>query len=193
VSEICDKSDLSQAAALFQTQRYMKAIEAFNSLPATPQEIAEFSRQIIDDLNQGEIEPLKFKIFLKGLETVMDNVKPVLDELAREEAEKYGTKSFELMGAMIELREVGTKYDYTNCGYSRLQHVTTEMESWAAQKKEAEKFLQSLKGSMTVVNELTGEIETVHPPVKSSKSAMAITLPKMVSREIAEKTGGSNE
>jgi hypothetical protein len=154
----------------------MKASEAFKDLPATPEQVAEFSRQIIDELNAGELDALKFKIFLRGIEVFMDNIKPTLDELAREEAEKYGEKSFSLMGAKVELREVGTRYDYSKCGYSKLQHVTTELKTWEDQKKQCEKFLQALSGKTTVVNDVTGEIEDVYPPVKSSKSSVVITL-----------------
>jgi hypothetical protein len=156
----------------------MNPIEAFKDLPATPQEVTNFSNQLIDALNGGEIDALKFKVFLKGLETVIENIAPTLDRMARDEAEKYGEKSFTLLGAKVELREVGVKYDYTNCGYSKLQHITTELDAWARQKNEAETFLRGLKSSMTVVNDITGEIETIYPPAKSSKSAVAITFPK---------------
>jgi hypothetical protein len=160
----------------------MKAIEAFKDLPADAQQVAEFSRQIIQELMEGDIEPLKFKVFLKGLEVFMDNIKPTLDELAREEAEKYGQKQFDLMGSRIELREVGTKYDYSSCGFPTWERAEVDFKAASDKKKEAEKFLQSLKSSLSVNDEVTGEVVTVHPPVKSSKSAVVITLGK----------GGSN-
>jgi len=154
----------------------MKAIEAFRDLPTTKEQVTSFSELIIRQLNDGEIEPLKFKIFLKCLEQVMDNIKPVLDEMARDEAEHYGEKEFNLMGAKVRLSEVGTRYDYSNCGYSKLNYVTTEMKDWEEQKKQCELFLRMLPNPATVVNELTGEIETIQPPVKISKSSITITL-----------------
>jgi hypothetical protein len=50
------------------------------------------------------------------------------------------------------------------------------MKTWEEQKKQCELFLRMLPNPATVVNELTGEIETIQPPVKISKSSITITL-----------------
>jgi hypothetical protein len=167
----------------FPNTKIMNPIEAFKDLPADVEGVAEFSRQIIDSLNNGDIEPLKFKVFLKGLETFMDNIAPTLDQLARDEAERYGEKSFTLMGAKVELREAGVKYDYLLCNYPAYSRAVERVQSATAEKKAAEKLLQSIKSETTIVDDVTGEVVTVYPPQKSSKSAVAITYPK----------GGSNE
>lgn len=153
----------------------MKAIEAFQHLPTTREQVQSFSDQLVFGLQAGDIEPLQFKIFLKGLEKVMENIKPVLDEMARSEAEKHG-KSFEIMGAKVELREAGTRYDYSSCGYPKWERSAAELKAKQEEVKGHEKFLQSLKGSMTIADEDTGEIITIYPPVKKSTSTIQITL-----------------
>ena len=154
----------------------MKAIEAFRDLPASKEQVASFSDQLIRQLDAGEIEPLKFKVFLKCLEQVMDNIKPVLDEMARDEAERYGEKEFTLMGAKVRLSEVGTRYDYSSCGDSTHEYLSAQAKNASLTLKDREKYLQSLKSPMTIVNEVTGEIETISPPVKISKSSITITI-----------------
>lgn len=156
----------------------MKAIEAFQHLPVSREQIEAFSAQLIEGLMAGEIEPLRFKVFLKGLEKVMENIKPVLDKLAREEAEKHGSKSFDFHGVRVELKETGTRYDFSGCGWPERDMIEAERNTWDGKLKECEKMLKTLNGPTTMVDRLTGEIVTVHPPVKSSTSSIQITFPK---------------
>lgn len=162
----------------------MKAIEAFKDLPSTNIARFDFTHKLKNELCDGEIDALQFKIFLKGIEQVIENIKPLLDQMAREQAEAYGQKSFDLLGAKVELREVGTKYDYTNCNYPPLAEAEIELSMAASGKKAAEKFLQSLTGSISINDSRTGEVLTVNPPIKSSTSSVVITLGK---------NGGANE
>jgi len=133
VSEICDKSDLSQAAALFQTQRYMKASEAFKDLPATPEQVVEFSRLIILELRAGEIDPVAFKDFLNGLRKFMNIIRPTLDELTQErfskmEAKDYAGQDVRSVQSFINVAN-GEIYDWTRrkeCAERALKEVTSE-------------------------------------------------------------------
>ena len=132
--------------------------------------------EIIAELRAGEIEPLKMKILMRCLESVSDRIKPLLDELARDEAEKYGEKEFTLMGAKVRLSEVGTKYDYSECGDSTYRSLEDELSKANHAIKSRQEWLRSLDKPITVVNEDTGEIEQISPPVKSSKSSLVITI-----------------
>lgn len=154
----------------------MKAIEAFRDLPTTKDQVATFSDLLIDELRAGEIEPLKMKILMRCLEVVSDRIKPLLDELARDDAEKYGEKEFTLMGAKVRLAEVGAKYDYSGCGDSAYKSLEDELSKASHAIKSRQEWLKSLDKPITVVNEDTGEVEQISPPVKSSKSSLVITI-----------------
>jgi hypothetical protein len=153
----------------------MKAIEAFQHLPTTREQIETFSEQLIRGLESGDIEPLKFKVFLNGLDKVFANVKPLLDKMARDEAELHG-KSFDYMGAKVELREAGTRYDYSGCGFPKWERANAELKAKQEEVKVHEKFLQSLQGPIVIADEDTGEIITIYPPVKKSTSTIQITM-----------------
>jgi len=156
----------------------MNPLEAFNNLPTTSTEVAAFSSLLIEQIENGEIDALKFKIFLKHLEAVMDNIKEPLDRAAANEADKYGQRSFELLGAKVEMRELAVKYDYSHCGYPVWERADVTAKKAAEDKKAVEKFLGSLKEKVSVNDELTGEVCDVFPPMKSSKTSIVITLPK---------------
>ena len=138
----------------------------------------DFSHKLKNELVDGEIDALEFKIFIKGIEQVFENIKPILDQLAREKAETFGQKSFKFHGATVELREVGTKYDYSGCNYPALSQADLEVKMASEKMKAAQKFLQSLTESVSLNDQDTGEVLTVNPPVKSSTSAVVISFGK---------------
>jgi hypothetical protein len=154
----------------------MKASEAFKDMPITGDQITEFSRQLIAELDSGDLDPLKFKIALKAIEKTMEIIKPTLDKLARDAAEQYGEKSFNLIGAKVELKEAGARYDYTLCGWPVRNRIEVQRQEIDAKLKECDTFLKSIKSPTTIVDEDTGEVVTVHPPVKTATSTVQITF-----------------
>lgn len=137
--------------------------------------IANTAQSIISAINEGELNPIDLKLRLKAIESVIETIKPVLDKAARDEAEKYGAKSFERLGARIELIEAGTKYDYSNCNDDQYKDLIIELEKLKLKIKQREKFLQSIDGSMNIVTD-HGEGVTVFAPIKTSTSTIKITL-----------------
>lgn len=139
-------------------------------------DIAEMAQAIVAKAKDGETNPLEVKLKLKALESIIKDCAAYIDPLAREEAEKYGSKSFKAMGAKVELAETGTKYDYSECNdleYSKLLNESMVIE---AQLKAREMFLKSLKSPTELVNKDTGETWTANPPVKKSTSSLKISF-----------------
>ena len=98
-------------------------------------------------------------------------------EALRDEVSKYGKQVITSYGTKIELAEVGTKYDYSNCGDSVLIELMDELESLEIQIKERQTWLKSLPASG--IDILIGdEICRVYPPSKSSTSSIKTTIAK---------------
>ena len=138
--------------------------------------VADTSQIIISAIQQGEVNPLELKLKVKAMESVLETIKPILDKAARDEAETFGAKSFERLGAKVELFEAATKYDYSMCNDDEYKDLLVEQEKLKLKIKQREKFLQAIDGKMTLVVEGTGEVVTVFPPTKSSTSTIKITL-----------------
>jgi hypothetical protein len=111
----------------------MKASEAFKDLPATPEQVVEFSRLIILELRAGEIDPVAFKDFLNGLRKFMNIIRPTLDELTQErfskmEAKDYAGQDVRSVQSFINVAN-GEIYDWTRrkeCAERALKEVTSE-------------------------------------------------------------------
>lgn len=150
--------------------------ELINSIGVSKSEISAAVETITSLVNSGEVNPLDVKLRLKAIEQVVKDAQDKIGQAVRDEAEKYGTRSFEYGSAKFELAEVGTKYDFENCGDPEYERLKQKLDDAKRELDERCSFLKSLKKSCTVVIEETGEVVTVNPPVKSSTSSIKITL-----------------
>jgi hypothetical protein len=152
------------------------AMGAIRMLANTQTSIDVMSDQLIEAVKNGEASALELMVFLNAFEKVTERVKKEIKENVMNEADKYHERTFEIMGNKFEKSELGTKYDYSACGdliYHRLLGVSTEASK---QVKERENFLKALKHSITLVDEESGEVYTVTPPLKTSTSGIKITI-----------------
>jgi hypothetical protein len=140
---------------------------------------ASFKDSLITSMKEGFVNPLDIHLQIKCMQ---DLVKQITEDkeytsLVLEAAEKYPGKSFEYKQAKIEKKEVGVKYDYSVCAdpiYARYAEAKSRAEILT---KEREKFLQNVpEGGFTMVDEDGGETVTIHRPVKTSTTSIAVTL-----------------
>lgn len=152
------------------------AISTVRLLPFSKQQVEVFANQIKDSLDNGEIEPLELAVYFKSIEKTIESVKETLNELALNDADKYGKGKFQFKGAEIQVKELGTKYDFTQTGDVEWERLTSEKQGIETRLKEREMMLKSLTGSLTVINEDTGEMKTIYPPIKKSTTGISISL-----------------
>lgn len=153
----------------------MEAIEQIKQMPLSKNKVIEFSESIKAELECGNIDPLELALYFKSMEEIVKNVKTTLNEMAVEEAQKYG-KSFQFKGAKIDVREMGTKYDYSECGDIHLQKISQEIDASNEKRKERENILKALKEPLIAIDDETGETFTMYPPKKSSTTGIAISF-----------------
>jgi hypothetical protein len=87
----------------------------------TKTERGEFVTRLVDKLDAGEADPLQVHKQVKCMEDLIKQITANEDYRKHllEEAGKYG-KSFELNGAKYQVKEAGTKYDYSQCNHPDL-------------------------------------------------------------------------
>ena len=151
------------------------ALSTIKLLPFSKQQVSIFSDQLKDSLENGQIDPLELAVYFKAIEETIKQVKEVMSGLALNEAEKYG-KSFQFKGAKIDIREVGTSYDYSKSGDIDWERLNSEINATKERQKEREALIKSLKEPMTAVYEETGETYTIYPPAKKSTTSIVISL-----------------
>lgn len=137
------------------------------------------SNTINNVLEKGN--PLEVAEALAAMETFIKEVRTDkrFTDYVREEAAKTPKVFISNSGAKIELAEVGTHYDFTNCGDLEREGLRLQKEGIELQLKQREEFLKQIPLSgLIITDEQTGETVTVYPPTKISTSSYKVTLSK---------------
>jgi hypothetical protein len=152
-------------------------IEFLKSTPrggATTVVASEVANRILDGYEDG----LELFIAVKSAQKLLDDITAQIEESALNSAMLYSSKSFDAYGAKIEIREVGTKYNFDNCGDTILARITEEKKKWSDEEKSRQSMLKTLRGKTEMLDPETGEVINVFPPQKSSKTGLVVTLPR---------------
>lgn len=150
------------------------ATSTLSILPSSKEQIQLFASKLIDELENGQVNPLDLVKAQKCIEKTFELIKPKLSEASRLEAEKYG-KSFEYKGIKIELAEVGTKYDFSKCGHIDYDNLLNEIAELTEKKKALETMIKSLREPQEMISK-DGEVMTIYPPSKTSTSSIKATV-----------------
>jgi hypothetical protein len=145
-------------------------------LPDTKQGVEIFSNQLVSAVENGEVNPLQLKALFKIMEKVAEKVDGKIKENLLREAGKWSEKTFHAYGFEIEKTEVGAKYDYLSCGDPIYEQRHAIWKAAEEQLKERAEFLKALRESVTLVDDESGEVATIHPPVKRSTEGLKFTM-----------------
>jgi hypothetical protein len=151
-------------------------MSALRLMPNRASEVARFSKGIIEAVKSGDANPLEVLVMLRSLEAVSELVREEIEENVINEADRFNEKVIERYGARIEKREVGVKYNYARSGDIEYERLKVDAETAKCRLSERETFLKALKEPITLVNKETGEVYEVNPPLKTSKSGVAVYL-----------------
>lgn len=153
-----------------------QAISYLTVLPSTSDEIKRFSNQIINQVKSGEENPLKLLVLLRALESTAETIRKGIEAEIMTEVDKYSEKSFEAFGSRLEKSEVGVAYDYAATGDREWNMFNNAVNTWTDARKNREAFLRTLREPMTLLDNETGEVYDVRPPLKKSKSGVKVFL-----------------
>lgn len=124
----------------------------------------------------GHEDGLQLLVGIKAMQKLLDGIIERIEESALHEAMLEGGKRFEKFGAKIEVREVGTRYNFDGCQDPVLVRLTEAKKQWSDLEKDRQNLLKTLRGKTEMLDTETGEIIHVIPPIKTSKTGVVITL-----------------
>lgn len=152
------------------------AIGAARLMPTTQTQIDVFSDQIIESVQSGEVNPLEVLHIFKSLEKAQERILKAVKEEILKEAERYPNGPFEFHGVTMQKTEAGVQYDFKVCGdpvHDQRESIMNAAKSLLDERRE---FLKSLKEPITIVDEGSGEVVTVRPPLKKSTTTVKVTI-----------------
>ena len=125
----------------------------------TKQKALQLAEKIINQVQEGNINPLDAMVKLTYLSTAIDGALKVIRPLAVDEADKYPTKTFTDYGAEFQVKETGIKYDYSGS------------EEWKQVKEQADGINFELK-------QIEERIRKFENPPKTSTTSLSVILGK---------------
>lgn len=164
------------------------AIALFNTTKAERQ---SFIDNLMTELESGNVDPLKIHYEIKCIEKILDGLTNTDEtknranflnakkykEFVLDAAKKYGQKKFDFSNSIVEIKEMGTKYDWSKCGDEKLLQDMAQLTELADKIKNRQELLKLIpEKGLTEVDTDSGETITVYPPAKSSTTGVQITL-----------------
>lgn len=146
--------------------------------PSTKSQIASFSKQISESVEEGYSNPIEVLVQCRALEKLSEDILEKIKPHILKEADKYAEKSFDFLGNVLEKSEAGVKYNYAACGDPIWEQLDATANQAIDRRKEREAFLRTIKaGDLTkAVNPETGEEVTLKPAPKTSTSIVKVSL-----------------
>jgi len=140
----------------------------------TKAEAQLLANDFMEAVENGEIDVLALAVRVDWLITMAEHLKGKMKEKVLSAVEKYGKTSCVVQKATFKIKEVGTKWDYTSD--AQWNKLNDEMLVLKEKMKEREAFLKTVTKKMEIVDEETGDIEKIVPPIKQSTTGYALTL-----------------
>lgn len=143
----------------------------------TKEQRHDFTLRVIDAMEAATVDPLRVHLQVKCMEDIIKllNSNTIYKKSVLEAAELCSNKNFP--NAKIEIKEAGTKYDFSQSNDSVRDMLEQQLLSATNALKERENFLKTVPAKgLIITDEQTGETFTVYPPSKSSTTTVFVTL-----------------
>lgn len=146
----------------------------FKKIPATKSQVNQTAFQIREAVLNGEVDPLDFIEQVTAMEHLFKLLKDdvLIKDVVLSEAEKYG-KSFTKGNSNFNIREVGVKYDYSNCNDFDYEKLKNEQSLINEKIKKREEFLKTIKTDMEVYG---SDGVKLMPAIKTSSTSVVVIL-----------------
>ena len=153
-------------------------------LPIKEKDFSKYSKKQIvelaksnanEDVEIGVKSTLSMYLFSKTLIEYLTAYNENIHEAAMSEYDEHGEKELNLHGRKITKFEAGTKYDFSNCNHPKLDALTVKEKEVKSESDGVKKFLKSLSEKTTIIDEESGEVIELYPPIKKSKTTIKVS------------------
>ena len=138
--------------------------------------LLNFAAIAFNSVIDGNEDALKVHALAKKNIFTMEKIIEGIKENVKTEAAKYGEKPFMYANAECHYTPTATSYDYEACGDQELVRLQLEFESVKSKLDKRKEWLKTMGSPETIVNEVSGEVYTIYPPVKRSAMGVKVTL-----------------
>ena len=146
-----------------------------NELARFDKPVSYYVDMVLKSIQEGEQNPLDIHLSRVKLEKILKgiNENPDIQDSVIREFEKYGERTVNYKGAVLQQQEAGVKYDFSGCGDPIIEDLLKRQEELKEKINERVKFLKFIPES-GIVDPETGAF--IYPPAKTSKTIIKTTM-----------------
>lgn len=137
---------------------------------------SEGNAEVIADLvKSGHYNALEVATRIKWMIATLEQANKLIQPDCVDEIEKHNGKAT-INGAEVIKKEVGTKYDYSNCNDANWNALNELMVRTKERMSEREKFLKTITKPLTIADDETGEMIQLLSPIKTSSTSIQVSF-----------------
>ena len=142
--------------------------------------VADTAQECRRMIIEGEVDPLTVYINLRRMAKIAEKISEdkAVKEAVLAAISQYPRSEVEFSDCIAKEKESSIKYDYSECGDSRLNELYRIHDDIKAEIKSRETFLRNLPGRTDILDDETGEVLSVIPPTRTSKTTIEVTFKK---------------
>lgn len=148
-------------------------LELSNFINKSKDEIKETVHKAYLSVMDGEYDAVDALIFIKKGSELFKELDAKIRPVA--ESKSIGI-DYQKFGVKISEGMTGVSYDFSTCSDAIWDNLSADVEKGKELLKERETFLKSITKKLTIVDEDTGDITEINPPVKSGKMGFSLTV-----------------
>lgn len=155
----------------------MSALTLFGKIPETKEAIYFYIKTAKDEILKGKYNPLEIETKLKRMELIIEGLRKDFDlkEAVQIEADLYPEKTIKKYGCEIT-KKIYSSYNFDLCGDSELVRLQNLAKETSEKLKQRQDFLKMIRGELTIVNSVTGEITTIYEPDIKKSDVISIKV-----------------
>ncbi|KIO75255.1 hypothetical protein TH53_21840 [Pedobacter lusitanus] len=147
-----------------------------NLLNLTKSYISDTVKMATKSVTEGHYDPIKALVYAKKGQELFTQLEKSIRPIAEDQQKLSKGEVYSVHNADVSQKESGVKYDFSTCDDREYNELKEKHESISADLKVREEFLKRVNKDLEVVDTETGESYTIHPPVRSGKMGLTISI-----------------
>lgn len=147
-----------------------------NLLNLTKQYMSDSVRMATISVTEGNYDAIKALVYAKKGQELFTLLEKSIRPIAEDKQRLSKGEVYSLHNADVAQRESGVKYDFSACNDREYNDLKARYEAISTELKSREEFLKRVSKDMELVDTGSGETYTIHPPVRSGKLGLTISI-----------------
>lgn len=149
------------------------SIDLESVLTLNKTELNEIIQSKVDEIEEGYIDEYDMYIYLRKCEYIVTELSKYVKDKIDPNKLNQGLDRF---NTSLKSKNTAARYDYSKCNDSLLTKLSNQNKELSSALKDRERFLQTLSEPIEIVDQESGEVQRIVPPIKLQAQTIEIKI-----------------